>query len=74
MKSRYAVTWARIDGTQVPIEELPLEELRDARLALMREDLEDAMTMSLFDAISAELARQTSPNGKHPRDAWPMAA
>ena len=74
MQSRYGVTWVRRDGTRVAIEQLGADELREARLTLLREDLEDPVALALFDAVSAELARGRSDDEERKNDNWPMAA
>ena len=73
MQSRYGVMWVRHDGARVPVEQLLQEELREARLSLLRQDLDDPLGLALFDAVSAELARRSGADQTE-SGSWPMAA
>jgi hypothetical protein len=49
--------WHRSTGGWAPIQELKLDELREARLELMHRDLGDPGTLALFDAVNDAIER-----------------
>ncbi len=65
--------WHRRDGGWVPIRELKLDELREARLELLHRDLGDPSTLLLFDAVNAAI--ECYRGGETPgAGAWRRAA
>lgn len=71
--SRDELVWARRSGERVPIENLKLDELREARIELLHRDLGDPSTLALFDAVNNAIERYGA--GEEPgAGAWHKAA
>jgi hypothetical protein len=65
--------WHRRDGAWVPVRELKLDELREARLELLHRDLGDPGTLALFDAVNHAIEHYGAADGSGPA-AWHKAA
>jgi hypothetical protein len=60
MKSRYAISWRRSNGSDVSIEQMSDSELVGAWQMLQREDASDPIASTLYDAISEEMDQRHS--------------